>query len=249
MRQLLTTAAVLLACVAAPSFATVTSELHETHPLARGGEVAIENVNGAISISVWDRDEVSIDATITARDQQALDSIEVEIVASTTRVAVTTNFARSDRRNDRREVEYTVMVPRWARLDTIESVNGSVEVVGVEGGTKASTVNGRLRLEELGGVIEAETVNGSLFIGVGDGSRVGAISAEAVNGSIEIEVPAGAGFDVDVDTVNGRISSDLGLEIEEPRYGPGRSMRGTVGGGGAALNAETVNGSVAIRTR
>jgi len=39
-----------------------TEEFHQTYALASDGRVELENVDGAVHISTWDRDEVKVDA-------------------------------------------------------------------------------------------------------------------------------------------------------------------------------------------
>jgi DUF4097 and DUF4098 domain-containing protein YvlB len=66
-----------------------------------------------------------------------------------------------------------------------------------------------------------------------------------VNGSITIEMEEGANADVDLSTVNGRVSSDFPLTIDG-RINP-RKIRAKMGTGGARLRASTVNGSIRLR--
>ena len=53
--------------VAAPTQASdhpgqLTEEFHQSYPLADGGRVSLENINGAVHISGWDKNEVKVDA-------------------------------------------------------------------------------------------------------------------------------------------------------------------------------------------
>ncbi len=55
------------------------------------------------------------------------------------------NFRSDERRYDNPAiVEYTLTVPRKAMLESVELVNGSLDIDGVEGNVKASSINGRL---------------------------------------------------------------------------------------------------------
>lgn len=236
---------VVLALVASAASASVTRNFHETRALPAGTSFGLENINGSVKIEVWDRQEVDIDATLRAADAEALDSLEVEVITKANRILVETHYGRGERWGHR-QVDYVVKVPRGAELDGIESVNGDVDITGVEGSVSASTVNGDLTLIGVGGTIEAETVNGELSIQVVAGPEPGSISAEAVNGRIDITLPRSAGVTVAAETVNGRLKGNLGLEVERPKYGPGSSMHGRVGSGELNLSAETVNGSITI---
>ena len=46
------------------------------------------------------------------------------------------------------KVEYTLTVPRWAVIDDVELVNGSLMITGVQGGIDADTVNGNIVVRE-----------------------------------------------------------------------------------------------------
>ena len=63
--------------------------------------------------------------------------------------------------------------------------------------------------------------------------------------------PPGDGFvspdvDIEASTVHGRIRNDFGLEVDRGEY-VGRSLRGSVGSGGARIDLSNVNGSIDIR--
>lgn len=242
-----TSLTLMLTLLAAPVVAEVESSRHETFTLAKGGVVAIDNVNGSITIEAWDRDQVQLDAKLSARTQAALDQIEINIDATANRVAISTDLTRTrDGWNDQRRVDYTLMVPRGARLDEVESVNGAISITGVGGGTKASTVNGKLELMGTRGDVEAEAVNGSISVDFADLASTRKISVESVNGSVKIDLPSLDNLDVDVETLNGPIVSGLGLEVERPEHGPGRWMRGRLGSAATHLSVETVNGEISI---
>ena len=63
-------------------------------------------------------------------------------------------------RNNPASVEYTLTVPRTARLDEIKLINGSLDITGVSGEVHASCINGRLEAHDLVGRAELSTVNG-----------------------------------------------------------------------------------------
>jgi hypothetical protein len=47
--------------------------------------------------------------------------------------------------------------------------------------------------------------------------------------------------------VNGDINTDFPLEVRKAKYGPQRSLSGTLGSGGPQISLETVNGPIEIR--
>src|SRR5436309_1398818 len=122
--------------------AALTEELHKTFPLEADGRVSVGNVNGAVRIVAWDRNEVQVDAFKRARTREALDEARIVIDSSSGSISIRTKYPESHHRRDTAGVEYTLKVPRRARLWAIDTVNGSVEVSGVSGDVKVSSVNG-----------------------------------------------------------------------------------------------------------
>lgn len=237
----------LLAGLFAPAAFGLEKTFDQSYPLKSGGVFAIDNVNGDVKIEAWDRSEVSVEATITAKTQEGLDRIEIRVAATADRVAVDTHYAESRRNNDGGEVDYIIKVPKTAELRDIDLVNGSLTIAGVPGKVEASTVNGKIVATGLGGDVDLESVNGRVeatFEQIGGRQR---IDIEAVNGSIDLRVPRNANFDISASTVHGDIENDLGLEVDHGEY-VGHDLKGRVGSGGARVELENVNGAIKIRS-
>ncbi len=143
-------------------------------------------------------------------------------------------------------VDLVVEVPAGSPI-VAETVNGSVAVVQATSRVHAESVNGNVSIDGGEGDVKAETVNGTISIRPAASTRPGRWSAEAVNGSVTVELPPDAGVDVDIETVNGRISSDVPVVVRG-RMERGE-LRGRIGAGGGTLRIETVNGSVTLRQR
>ena len=102
--------------------AVVKEEFHQTYPLAANGRVALENINGAVHITAWDRNEVKVDAVKRAHDEERLKDMEIRVNASSSSISIETHYRDRDQdwNEDHRNpgsVEYTLTVPRKARLD------------------------------------------------------------------------------------------------------------------------------------
>lgn len=243
--------AVLSAGLLLPSTAFgLEKNFSQTYPLKSGGVFSIDNINGDVVIESWDRAEVSVEATITARSQEGLDRVEIEVKATEERVAVETDYAERKGgwswSNDGGEVDYTIKVPRNAELRDIDMVNGSLRINGFPGRVAASTVNGKIVASGLSGDVSLESVNGKVeasFDELGGRQR---IEIESVNGPIELRVPKGADFEIEASTVHGGIDNDFGLEVEHGQF-VGHDLAGKVGNGGARVKLENVNGSIDIK--
>ena len=226
-----------------------TEDSSYTFALVEGGRISLDNVNGDVTIEAWDRDEVSIEAVKKGRSQEALDAAEIDIDATDRAIHIETRYPERRRGHGRRDaasVDYTLYVPRSAELDEIELVNGSLTLEGIAGDVAASLVNGEVEARGLTGNAEISTVNGELEIALAaldDGRRV---ELSSVNGSVRLDVPGDVGAEVEATTVHGGIRNDFGLEVDRSGY-VGKSLEGTVGGGGARIRLSNVNGSIDIR--
>ncbi|MCU0305685.1 MAG: hypothetical protein MUC56_16670 [Thermoanaerobaculales bacterium] len=249
-KRLMSLAAVVLLAAGAAAADDLTETFDRTYPIDPGGRVGLENINGDATIEVWDRPEVRVAAVKRASSADRLASLVIEVESTGSSVFIDTRYPSSRDlapadRHGHSEVEYTLTVPRTAVLDDINLVNGDLLVEGVEGGIDADLVNGDLTVRGAGGEIELETVNGSIEIDLGVGA-VEDVDLSSVNG--EIDVVLGSGAEIRAETVNGRIRNDVGLEVRKGKY-VGASMSGAVGGGGPAVEIETVNGGIWVGVR
>lgn len=241
---------VLAALLVALPAAAAERNFSQSYPLAADGRVSLENVNGDVVIEAWDRDEVLVEAVLSGSDE-ALERVEIQVDASADRVAVETDYESSKNggwsfKGRSATVDYTVHVPRGARLDGIELVNGQLDILGVAGGVSAELVNGDLNARGLSGDVRLESVNGDVEVILDALDASATVEIESVNGEVIVELPGGAGAEIRAETVHGDISNDFGLEVKKDRY-VGRSLEASLGGGGARVELETVNGSIRIR--
>ncbi|MCP4903337.1 MAG: DUF4097 family beta strand repeat protein [bacterium] len=216
--------------------------------------MSLENINGNVEFEVWGAQEVRVLAVKEASSQKRLDGLKVEVQASGDSIVIDTEYPSSRSRGwfggdkGHAKVTYTITVPTNARLRDVELVNGRLEITGVEGGVEASTVNGRIGASALMGTVELETVNGRIEADCGNLSRGDHVRLESVNGTIELYLPGSASARLDVETVNGSIKNDFGIEVKKGKW-VGRSMSGDIGGGDVPIDISTVNGSIRVFQR
>ncbi len=245
----LTIALALLGLVSAAAGETfsATEKFAQTYPLAANGTVQLSNINGAVDIVGWDKNEVALEAEKRAPDSDALARIHLNIDARPDRLVVKTEHEKTSwfGRSVRGEVRYQLKVPAGASLDKIEVVNASIVVRGVRGSVHLETVNGGIRAANLAGDARLRSVNGGItaaFDVIAAGQNV---SAESVNGACELTLPKDAGAHLDLSSVNGGTRCAFPITLEHT----GRHMlRGTIGGGGATVKVQTVNGGISVRS-
>jgi DUF4097 and DUF4098 domain-containing protein YvlB len=236
---------------AASPAGSLSAEFHQTYPLSAGGRIELDNINGAVHITGWDRNEVKVDAVKYANSQQRLDEAVIEVEPSSSGVSIRTRYPGHTHTFDNggednpATVEYTLTVPRSANLDEIKLVNGPLEVQGVAGQVRASCVNGHLSAHDLQGGARLSTVNGKLEA---EFNRLenSPLELSSVNGGIELTLPSDAKAEIEASTVSGGISNEFGLHLVRHAF-VGHSLRGELGEGGTRIRLNNVNGRIEIR--
>lgn len=228
-------------------------EFHQTYPLSPTGRIGLENINGGVQIKVWDRPAVQVDAIKKAYRKERLDEAKIEVNATEENIRIKTEYPyenqtfRSDNRryDNPATVEYSLTVPRKAVLETIEMVNGSIDIDGVEGNVKATSINGEVKARGLISEVRLSTINGSLTATFTQLDETKPISLGSVNGSVTLVIPSNANAAIRAGTVHGGINNDFGLKIKHGEY-VGHSMDGQIGTGGPRIKLANVNGGIRI---
>ena len=228
-------------------------EFHQTYPLSATGRVGLENINGGVQIKVWDRAAVQVDATKKAWRKERLAEARIEVNSTEDNLRIKTEYpdwnqtfhGGNDRYDNPATVEYILTVPRKAALESIELINGALDIEGTEGSVKASSINGSVNARGLLGDVRLSTINGPLkaiFIQL-DEARP--ISLGSVNGPVVLIIPSDANASVRAGTVHGGISNDFGLKVKHGEY-VGHNLNGQLGNGGPRIKLENVNGPIDI---
>lgn len=228
-------------------------EFHQTYALSPTGRISLENINGGVQIKVWDRAAVQVDAVKKAYRRERLNEAKIEVNATEENIRIKTEYPdwnqnfRNDegRYNNPATVEYSLTVPRKAVLESVEMVNGSIDIDGVEGNVKASSINGKVIARGLMGEAKLSTINGQLQATFTQLDESKAISLNSVNGSVNLTLPSNANASIKAGTVHGGISSDFGLKVKHGEY-VGQSMDGQLGTGGPRIKLGNVNGGIQV---
>ena len=228
-------------------------EFHQTYSLSPTGRVSLENINGGAQIKVWDRAAVQVDAVKKAYRRDRLAEAKIEVDATEENIRIKTEYPDENqtfrsgqgRYDNPATVEYTLTVPRKAMLESIELVNGSIDIDGVEGTVKASSINGRVIARGLLGEAKLSTINGPLQATFTQLDESKPISLGSVNGNVTLIIPSNANAAIRAGTVHGSISTDFGIQVKHGEY-VGHSMDGQIGTGGPRIKLGNVNGSIKV---
>ncbi len=229
--------------LAAPARAGFDEVFDRSVALQAGGRFELQNVNGSVEVSGWDRKEVQIHAVKSAkRNGRDLERVKIEVSERPDAVTVVTHYPHDE--GVEVAVEYRIRVPRDAQVRRVATVNGGLRISGISNAGELRTVNGNVELFDSSGRISAHTTNGNLRLELSRFDGQSSLTAETVNGSVMIAMPPDAGGLIDARTLNGDFRSDLPVTLEGT-FGP-RELHGTLGRGGSPIRVRTVNGGIRV---
>jgi len=231
------------------------AQWHKSYQLDPKGRVEISNVNGKIEVEPSTGNAVEVEATKKARGaspeaaKAALERVTIAEDVSGGRIRVETKVARVSGfsfGNGGVQVEYRVRVPAGADVK-FTTVNGGVEVTGLEGRIVAETTNGGVTARNITGELDASTTNDGLDI---DLLKMpdGGVKLECTNGGIKVRLPKDAKATVSASISNGGINAE-GLSIDSVGENNRRRLEGRMNGGGPRLQVEGVNGGIRLLAR
>lgn len=163
---------------------------------------------------------------------------------------------------DVQSVHGSITVVGGADVLALGSVQGRITVTGARGRVNAETVNQGIELSDIRGDIQAEAVNGPIRM---RGIEAGRVSAETVNGSlsyegsirndgwyhfsthngsIDLTIPSNVGATFTASTFNGSLQTGFPVTLHEAKEG--KEFTFTLGSGGARIELESFNGTMAI---
>ena len=215
-----------------------------TYPLTSAGKFSVEEPNGTIAISSWERNEVAIVATKQAENQADLDAIRIDIKQGSDLVEVRTVYSSPGPHNG--SVAYQIVVPKDIAKLVAKTANGSVSTENVSGNVALKSENGAITATNLKGSFSLDTTNGSITAVCA--SLAGDAHLRSTNGSITLVLPRSADALIDAGTTVGRISSDLPASKSSKGI-VGETLEARLGAGAHRLEAKTTNGSIRLETR
>lgn len=227
-----------------------TEDLSWSWRLNAGQTITVRGLNGGISATRSGDGAVHVGARKSARHSDPA-SVHIDVSQDRDGVVVCAVYPgqsgcergdhpHGDTHNNDVVVEFEVEVPAGVQLQAT-TVNGDVSATDLDGPVEARTVNGSAIVATRSWAT-AGTVNGSVRARIGQRQWDHDLSFATVNGSVTVEMPPGTGCEVEASTLNGEVSSDFPVTVSG-RLGR-HHLNGTLGGGGGALHASTVNGSI-----
>ena len=221
-------------------------EIREQTLAPTGATIAIDGrQNGGVAVKGWDQGQVLVRARVqtgapTAEEARAL-AQQIRIETSGSKI-----FASGpDRRKDYHwDVSYEVFVPRRADI-SVETHNGGISIVEVNGRIDFTAVNGGVVLKKVGGAVRGATTNGGLVIELtGDRWEGESLDVSTTNGGVVMSVPENYSANLQTGTVNGSVDVDFPVTVQGKIS---KQIAVNLGSGGPTVKAMTTNGGVKIK--
>ena len=257
------------------------SSIIRTLSFAAGGGKALDvrNINGFIRVDATTDSTVqmTIHKVIRAETREDLAEaqrdVRLDFKENAPRVEVIVTDRRGyvcgeDFRDDGRQWEhvhydvkfdFTIRVPRDARLRLCTINGGDVIVNGTQGDFDVSNVNGLIEMNKVAGSGRAQTVNGPVTVSFSANPKQPS-SFKSVNGNIDVSFLDGLAAEFAMKTMNGGLFTDFDVQpvpasaavAGERRngkfvYRANEFTRTRVGNGGPQIDFETLNGNVRAR--
>jgi DUF4097 and DUF4098 domain-containing protein YvlB len=233
----------------------VQEEFHQTYPLSPQGRVQLENINGSVRITGWDGSQMKVDAVKWAYTRERLNEAQIVVEASPDNISISTKYPERDqnftddrqgRLNNPATVEYVISVPRSARIDSVELINGDLQLEGLTNDVHASSINGMVTARGLTAEAKLSTINGNLDATFNQLDASKSINLASVNGGVTITLPSDASANLRASNVHGGIKNDFGLPVRKGEY-VGYDLAGQLGAGATRIKLANVNGGINIR--
>jgi len=215
-----------------------------TYPLTSGGKFAVDDTNGTIAITCWDRKEVEITATKHAESQADLDAIRIDVKQGNDKTEVHTVYSSPVPHNA--GVSSQIVVPKDLGNLAAYTANGNISVENVSGQVSMKSENGAITATSLKGSFSLSTTNGSINADCTD--LAGEAHLHTTNGSITLALPRTADALIDAATTVGQISSNLPANKINKGV-VGQTLEAKLGAGSHRLEAKTTNGSIRLEAR
>lgn len=215
--------------------------------LQPGGVVAVDNVQGAVSVEGWERPEVAVTVTKTAlAPTDRLDDVRVSAESGAGYLKLRTLYPNNLEEPIR--VDYHLYVPRRVRIEGLRTLVGDINVRDLEGPVDARSLLGNITEQDVAGPVVAQALTGNIAISLRalpDPSRP--LLLDTVNGNLDLLLPPRADANLELRTVAGRIEGNYLFEASEA---PGDgTRRARVGRGGVRVRLQTIRGNIRVGER
>jgi hypothetical protein len=186
--------------------------VNESHPVAPGARVSIENLAGSVTVEGQSGNTVEVTGTLG----HGVEELVVSIDDMDGEVYIEVEYDEDYHGRQQDETELMITMPADSPL-SVETVSASVSVSGLERMVSVETVSGRVEITGRPEALEIESVSGGISVeaappGTAIESVSGAVEVGMASGELDVEnvsggilIKGGSLGDTDLETVSGAI--------------------------------------------
>lgn len=223
-------------------------EIEKTFNVQKGGSLVMEDINGDVTVRVWDKNQVYI-REIKKMDIYTKSEAEAAMEESQSGYSMQGNtiYVGGEGFNRRWiQSRFSVSIPADFNCD-IDTDGGELDIRGVQGDVEANSGGGEITLHNIGGEVDARTGGGSIEIS----KTTNKVSARTGGGEVEVTDTEGA---VRVSTGGGEVTvRNTKDEVRASTGGGEVTIIGTQGDvdvstGGGDVEIEDAGGDASVST-
>jgi DUF4097 and DUF4098 domain-containing protein YvlB len=214
-----------------------------TFPLV-DGHLNVNSMNGGIEVIGQDRNDISLEARVSARAGSQSEAASMLHEISIQTGATVEAHGPHTSGNHNWSVGYKLLVPRHLAAN-FHTMNGGLELSGINGNIRGETTNGGVHIQDLGGDVNVSTTNGGIKANLEGTTWQGTgLTASTTNGGVHVQLPSNYSAHLVANTTNGGTALNVPNANQDGVHR--HSIDTNLGSGGPTLSFETTNGGVAI---
>jgi len=214
-----------------------------TFPLV-DGHLNVNSMNGGIEVIGQDRNDIALEAQVTAHASSQSEAASMLNQISIQTGATVEAHGPHTSGNHNWSVGYKLLVPRHLAAK-FHTMNGGLELAGINGKIEGETTNGGVHIENLGGDVNVSTTNGGIKAILDGNTWQGTgLTASTTNGGVSVKLPSNYSAHLIANTTNGGTALNVPNANQDGVHR--HSIDTNLGSGGPTLSFETTNGGVSI---
>ncbi|MCR9265503.1 MAG: DUF4097 family beta strand repeat-containing protein [Flavobacteriaceae bacterium] len=154
-------------------------------------------------------------------------------------------------KNLRKSEGAEIFLPKNQNVAVKSTWNGNIEIDGFAGEIEADAqLNGSIEILDVNGPVTANTLNGEVTVEFGTVKQNSPISIYSTNGAVDVTLPGNTPADLSLSSVNGDIYTNFDLKREEKdglKSVSGRKLNAAINNGGVSISLKSTNGNIYLR--
>jgi hypothetical protein len=243
MRATLVQRSLLTVALALSLHMGLAQDFHKTYPISAGGQIVIGNSLGNIKVVGYKGDSIEV---LGFKRGSGHEAIEIADNSSPGGIELFPRYPNEPGGGTVMDLEVRVPIEKPFNFSRLFSYAGDVEVSNVKGRVRVRSVKGKVEVKDVSGLVFASSVSGDVNAEINRSQGRSDMRFSSISGNIRVLAPAKLEALIDMSSATGLLRSDFPIEIQERRYGPGRTARGRLGSGTQILHITSVSGSVSL---